>query len=183
MDLVPDALTGTDESPYHPADVELVAGVVDALRLLKRLGFVLVVASNQPAAAKGRRSLADLEAVHRRTVELLYVGGVALDGWRYCFHHPAGVVESLSGECACRKPKPGLLLGAAAELEIDLARSWMVGDASTDVEAGHQVGCATILIDHPGSAHRRPPSGRRPDYTALDLLAASCLISAEVAKT
>lgn len=180
VDLVPDSASGTNESPYRPADVRLVPGAVEGLHDLRSAGLTLLVASNQPAAAKGRLSMAELQAVHQRAVALLHDEGIKLNGWRYCFHHPQGVVDGLAGECACRKPKPGLLLASAAEHGIDLARSWMVGDATTDVEAGQRAGCATVLLENPGSAHRRLSRGRRPDYAAVDLLAAVGVICSTV---
>lgn len=179
VDLVPDPRSGTNESPYRPIDVELVAGAVEGIRVLKDAGFLLVAASNQPAAAKGTVTMGELEAVHLRVLELLSDEGVKLDGWRYCFHHPRGVGGSLSIECACRKPNPGLLLTAAADLKIDIAGSWMVGDAVTDVEAGHSAGCATVLLEHPGSSHRRPAGASRPGYTAPCLRSAADLISSQ----
>lgn len=179
VDLVPDPRSGTNESPYRPADVQLIAGAVEGIRVLRGVGFLLVAASNQPAAAKGTVSMDGLQAVHLRAVELLRDEGVELDGWRYCFHHPQGVESSFVIDCACRKPKAGLLLAAAADLGIDLARSWMVGDAATDVEAGQAAGCSTVLIEHSGSMHRRPSGARRPDYAAPGLASAAELISAQ----
>jgi len=155
VDLVPDPLTGTDESPYHPRDVRLLPDVPEALRALRDAGYVLVGVSNQPAAAKGNVALEQLHAVHERTVELLTAAGVWLDDWRYCFHHPEGTVPELTGPCDCRKPAPGMLLAAAEELGLDLPRSWMVGDSDTDVIAGARAGCRTALVEHPGSPHRR----------------------------
>jgi D-glycero-D-manno-heptose 1,7-bisphosphate phosphatase len=155
VDLVPDPLTGTDESPYHPRDVRLLPEVPEALRALREAGYVLVGVSNQPAAAKGNVALEQLHAVHERTVELLTAAGVWLDDWRYCFHHPEGTVPELTGPCDCRKPAPGMLLAAAEELGLDLPRSWMIGDSDTDVIAGARAGCRTALVEHPGSPHRR----------------------------
>jgi D-glycero-D-manno-heptose 1,7-bisphosphate phosphatase len=80
---------------------------------------------------------------------------VAFDSFHICWHHPAGVVAELSGECECRKPAPGLLLAAARELGIDLERSWMIGDTDSDVFAGRAAGCRTVLIENPESAHKR----------------------------
>jgi D-glycero-D-manno-heptose 1,7-bisphosphate phosphatase len=108
-------------------------------------------------------------------LELLDSGGVTFDDFRLCLHHPEGVVAELSGPCDCRKPSPGMLLGAAAEGGIDLRESWMVGDTDTDVEAGRAAGCATVLIAHPGSAHKRSDAAR-PDVFAADLAAAAALI-------
>lgn len=148
---VPDPQTGgLPESPYRPEDVRLVPGAAEAIKELHDAGFLLVAASNQPAAAKGNATMEQLQAVHERVVELLAAEGAALDDWRYCFHHP-----DRDGACRCRKPEPGMLLDAAAEHDIDLSRSWMVGDADRDVEAGRRAGVRTVLVEHPGSAHRR----------------------------
>ena len=149
-DPVPDELTGTSESPYRPEDVRLADGAADGLRVLRKAGFLLVAASNQPAAAKGNASMDDLRAVHERVVELLAAEGIELDDWRYCFHHP-----DAGGPCSCRKPEPGMLLGAAADHGIELRESWMVGDSDSDVEAGRRAGARTLLVEHPGTPHRR----------------------------
>jgi len=175
IELVLDPRHGTYESPYRSPDVSLAAGAAEALGRLQDAGFRLVVASNQPAAAKGTVNAAALQAVHDRVVELLAAEGIELDAWRYCFHHPHGVVPELSGECACRKPEAGLLLNAASELGLDLAASWMVGDSDSDVEAGRRAGCRTVLIEHPGSAHRRSGSVR-PDLHASDLRDAAAML-------
>lgn len=151
---VPDELLGTWESPYRPADVALVPGAAQAVRELRAAGYFLVGVSNQPAAAKGVVTLGALWAVHERTVALLAAEGAALDDWRYCLHHP-DAVSGLKAPCDCRKPAPGLLLGAASEHDIDLACSWMVGDSDSDVAAGQAAGARTVLVEHPRTAHRR----------------------------
>ena len=93
--------------------------------------------------------------MHERVVALLAEGGIALDDWRYCFHHPDGTDAALRGTCDCRKPAPGMLLDAAAAHDVDLHASWMIGDSSADIAAGRAVGARTILVEHPASAHRR----------------------------
>jgi D-glycero-D-manno-heptose 1,7-bisphosphate phosphatase len=175
-ELVWDERAGAYESPYRPQDVALVPGAVEGLETLRGLGFALVVASNQPAAAKGNASLADLEAVHARVEELLAKSGIRLDAYRYCHHHPDGTDPRLGRACECRKPAPGLILDAAAELGIDLPSSWVVGDADRDVEAGKRAGCRTILVENPASKHRR--AGRvQADGVAPDLAVAAAMIS------
>jgi D-glycero-D-manno-heptose 1,7-bisphosphate phosphatase len=156
-DLVPDLDTGTPESPYSPDEVRLMPDAAEAIKRLHDAGWFLVAASNQPAAAKGIASTEQLQAVHNRIVELLAHEGAALDDWRYCFHHP-----DFTGPCDCRKPEPGMLLDAAREHDIDLGQSWMVGDADRDVEAGRRAGVRTILVEHPGSSHRRKGAPRSP---------------------
>jgi D-glycero-D-manno-heptose 1,7-bisphosphate phosphatase len=166
-ELVPDP-SGVPESPLRVADVRLIEGAALAARQLAQAGFALVCVSNQPAAAKGKVSLERLRAVHERVLELLREEGVHLDASRVCLHHPHGVVPELSGACACRKPAPGMLLDAAEELNLDLASSWMLGDTDSDVMAAHAVGCGAVLIEHPGSAHKRAREAR-PDLVAASL--------------
>jgi D-glycero-D-manno-heptose 1,7-bisphosphate phosphatase len=173
--LVPDPASGQPESPLHPGDVRLLPGAAAAARRLAKAGFAIVGVSNQPAAAKGTIPLEQLLEVQQRVLDLLAAEGVSFDGFRLCLHHPEGVVAELSGPCDCRKPAPGMLLDAAAELELDLSSSWMIGDTATDVTAGRAAGCRTALIEHPGSAHKRH---RLPtaDVTAADLAAAVAAI-------
>ena len=167
-EFVLDPVSGLPESPLRVADVRLIEGAAAAARELARAGFALVCVSNQPAAAKGKVSLERLLAVHERVLELLREDGVQLDAFRLCLHHPQGVVPELSGPCGCRKPAPGMLLDAAVELGLDLASSWMLGDTDSDIVAGHAAGCRTVLIEHPGSAHKRVAE-ESPDVVASNL--------------
>jgi D-glycero-D-manno-heptose 1,7-bisphosphate phosphatase len=165
------------ESAADPDRVALMAGVPDALKAIRDAGFLTVVVSNQPAAAKGTASRQDLVATHDRIVALLAEAGVELDAFRYCLHHPRGVESELSRRSSCRKPEPGLILRAADDFDIDLERSWMVGDADRDVEAGRRAGCCTILVENPRSSHRRKGSSG-PDYLARDLAEAAVIVTA-----
>jgi D-glycero-D-manno-heptose 1,7-bisphosphate phosphatase len=167
-EFVPDPASGLPESPLRVADVRLIEGSAAAARQLAQAGFALVCVSNQPAAAKGKISVARLLAVHERVLELLGEQGVQLDASRLCLHHPEGVVPELSGPCDCRKPAPGLLLDAAEELGLDLAGSWMLGDTDSDVVAGHAAGCRAVLIEHPGSSHKRVAAAS-PELVASSL--------------
>jgi D-glycero-D-manno-heptose 1,7-bisphosphate phosphatase len=174
-ELTPDPASGRPESPLRAQDVVLVDGAAAALRHLAAGGLLLVGVSNQPAAAKGTISPAELDAVQERVIELLAADGVRFDAFRVCLHHPEGIVPELSGACDCRKPAPGMLLDAARALNIDLSASWMIGDTDSDVEAGAAAGCRTVLIEHPGSAHKRD-RGAEPDAVAPDLGAAVAVI-------
>lgn len=167
-EFVTDPVSGLPESPLRVADVRLIEGAAAAVRRLAQAGFALVCVSNQPAAAKGKVSLEQLLAVHERVLELLREQGVRLDAFRLCFHHPQGIVPELSGPCGCRKPGPGMLLEVGAELGLDLAGSWIIGDTDSDVRAGHAAGCRALLIEHPGSAHKRGGDAN-PDLIASNL--------------
>lgn len=181
-ELVPDPVTGAPESPLSVSDVRLVPGAAAAAVRLAQLGLVLVCVSNQPAAAKGVVSVAQLLAVHDRVVELLCEQGVKLAASRLCLHHQHGVVPDLSRPCDCRKPAPGMLLDAAAALAIDLSVSWMVGDTDADITAGRAAGCRTLLIRHPGSVHKRLQAVA-PDLLAEDLADGAARLTVRMSET
>jgi D-glycero-D-manno-heptose 1,7-bisphosphate phosphatase len=176
-ELVPDPVSGHPESPLRVDDVRLIEGAAAALRRLAGAGWLLVGVSNQPSAAKGHISLAELHSIQARVLELLAAEGARFDDFRLCPHHPQGVVAELAGECDCRKPAPGMLLAAAGDLGLDLGRSWMVGDTDGDVQAGRAAGCRTILVEHPHSAHKRTGE-LPPDAVASHLTAAAGIILA-----
>lgn len=179
-ELVEDSVSGLPESPSRPEDVRLAPDAVEALRKLRGLGVPLIVVSNQPNAAKGKNTLAELEAVHDAVRRSLDEAGVAIDEYRYCYHHPDGTDPELGRACSCRKPEPGLILQGSAGL--DLSRSWVVGDSDVDVEAGRRAGCRTILVEVPLSAHRRK-GNVKPDYRvrtfseAADIIESRCSTS------
>jgi len=139
-------LTGAFESPLTPAQFHLISGVTTALTELQAAGFLLFLVSNQPNYAKGKTSLATLEAIHRKLEQALTAARVSFAGFNYCFHHPAGVVPAYSGPCRCRKPSPYFLLQARDQFALEMRKSWMIGDRPTDVECGLAAGVRTILV-------------------------------------
>lgn len=175
VELVWDATDGSFEGPSTKDDVRLVPAAADAIRRIRSLDYRTVVVSNQPGAAKGKAVHADLVEAHERVVRLLAEHGVVIDDYRYCLHHPDAIDPVLALECECRKPKPGMLLQAAADLHIDLSRSWMIGDSDSDAEAGRLAGCGTILVENPRSAHRRHPNGAA-DHRVRDIAQAADLL-------
>ena len=137
------------DSPRRPEQVVLMPGAGAFLRGLREHGFRIVVVTNQPGLAKGTLTEPELNAVNTRLAELLAEEGGAWDELRYCPHHPKagpGTVATYVRDCDCRKPKPGLLTGAAAAHSADMARSWMIGDGIVDVQAGRAAGCRTMLV-------------------------------------
>lgn len=133
----------------------ILAGVPQALRCLQEAGFALVAVSNQAVVARGLISEAGLEALHGHLQALLVAQGAPpLDGFYSCPHHPAATLPAYRTDCACRKPRPGLLLLAAEELGLDLAASFMVGDRPSDLQAGHRAGCRSIWIQSGRHADR-----------------------------
>lgn len=147
--------------PYNvdPARIVLAPQAREGCEALIRAGFALVVVTNQSGIARGLFDAQSLDAVEARLTELL---GVPLAGFYHCPHGP-------SDGCACRKPGDGMLRRAAAELELSLADSWMIGDILNDVEAGRRAGCRTILIDNGGETEWLGGPLRTPDFTCADL--------------
>ena len=138
--------TGETEAPLGPEDVRLLPGAAAAARRLREAGYPLVVISNQPAYAKGKTSLRNLWLAHARFVDLLAAEGVTLDEAYYAYGHPEGVVPYFTGPSLDRKPAPQNLFIAAARFDLDLARSWMVGDRMTDVACARAAGVRPILL-------------------------------------
>jgi mannose-1-phosphate guanylyltransferase/phosphomannomutase len=164
---------GKLDTPYRLEDFKLLPGVARAIRAINEMGFLAVVVSNQPGVAKGKCDYAFLEAVDAELTTRLARQEAHLDAIYYCLHHPDAVDESLRVDCDCRKPKPGLLLRAAQELDIDLAGSFMLGDSPRDVEAGLAAGCRSILVDGHRAYFRLGEAARmRPHWTARNLLSA-----------
>ena len=131
-------------------DFELLPGVAEAVRLINASGYLAIVVTNQPVIARGEVTVPQLQEIHNKMETLLGAEGAYLDAIYYCPHHPhkgyEGEVPELKIDCDCRKPKPGMLLKAAEEYNIDLSQSWMIGDGENDIKAGKAAGCRTALI-------------------------------------
>jgi len=146
-----------DGKPYPPEsvqDLRILSGVPESLSALHDAGFLTIVVTNQPDVATGKQNLDVVQAMHVRLRAEL-----SLDDIRVCYHRDAD-------GCECRKPKPGLLLQAARELGIDLAKSYMVGDRWKDVAAGQAAGCTSFFVDY-GYSEKRPD----PPYITVKSLA------------
>ncbi len=135
----------TDIKEFH-----LLDGVAEAIRKINASGYLAIVVTNQPIIARGEVSFTELQEIHNKMETLLGAEGAYIDAIYFCPHHPDKGFEGERVEykisCDCRKPKPGMLLKAAEDFNIDLSRSWMVGDGKNDVEAGKNAGCKTVLI-------------------------------------
>jgi D-glycero-D-manno-heptose 1,7-bisphosphate phosphatase len=136
------------DSAQKPEDVSLVKGVDEIIAWANKEGIPVIEISNQPGIAKGKMSQEISNKIEKRTHELLVKNGAKVDNAYICQHHPKGVIAQLTCECDCRKPKPGLLLQAAKDLNIDLTASVFLGDKASDVEVGKQVDCKTIIFLH-----------------------------------
>ena len=153
--------------PSRPEHLVLYDDIADGLRALQIAALKLVVVTNQSGIARGYLTEADLGAMHTHLRRKLAASGLHLDAIYYCPHHVDGTLPELAIRCDCRKPQPGMLRRAAAELNLDLDRSWLVGDILDDVEAGRRAGCRTILVDL-GTESFPPVPLRTPHYVARD---------------
>ncbi len=130
-----------------PERVKLIPGAAAAVLRANDAGWRVAVVSNQSGVARGLFPESALSLIHRVVAErLAEEAGAIIDGFYYCPHHPTAGQGNVRIDCDCRKPKPGMLMRAARELEIDLAKSWMIGDRLTDLQAGAAAGCRTILV-------------------------------------
>ncbi len=159
----------------HPDQVKLLAGVTEALADFRAMGYKLVVVSNQSGIARGIITEKVLSQIHERLKQLLAEKNASLDHIYYCPYHPDGVVEKYRKESDDRKPAPGMLLTAAAEMNIDLNQSWMIGNSDRDVAAGLQAGCKTILINYSTHKQLELPASR-PHYRAVNMKEAANII-------
>lgn len=134
------------------ADFELLDGVSEAIKKINQSGYLAIVVTNQPVIARGEVTWEELHEIHKKMETLLGKDGAYIDGLYICPHHPdkgfEGERPEYKVDCDCRKPKPGLLLQAARDFNIDLSQSYMIGDSNRDVEAGRKAGCKeSIMIE------------------------------------
>lgn len=137
---------GIIDSPFTVSQLRIIDGVPEAIRILHDAGYKVIIVSNQPGVAKKHMSNKTFETIRCRLIDELSKTNSFIDAEFYCLHHPQAIVPDLKEVCDCRKPKPGLLIKASDELDIELEKSWMIGDGLTDVQAGKGAGCRTILI-------------------------------------
>jgi D-glycero-D-manno-heptose 1,7-bisphosphate phosphatase len=142
------------------AELRVYPFAPDAIRLLRRAGFAIVVITNQGGIARGVLTEALVGETHRRLAQRLAAAGADVDAWYHCPHHPASVVDGLSTPCDCRKPGTALPRAAGDRLGLDLARSWVIGDHWRDVQMGHGIGAGAVLV--------RTGHGRDQERSRLD---------------
>lgn len=175
VDVVRDEETGVITTAFHPSQLRLLPGVVEGLRDLASAGFSLSIATNQPGPAKGHFSANAVKATNDALVAMLAREGVRIAHVAVCMHHPS------VGPCECRKPKPGMLVEIIDALGLDRPHSWIVGDTTSDVEAGRAAGVRTGLLFDPKRCElcplRNGPSVR-PDASAATFVALAREITA-----
>ncbi|MEZ5286874.1 MAG: HAD family hydrolase [Vicinamibacterales bacterium] len=149
------------------ARVHIYPWAPDAIRLLRRAGYAIIVVTNQGGVARGLMSTAFVEETHARMASQLDRAGAHVDDWFYCPHHPASVVPELPVSCDCRKPGTAMPRAAAARHGLDLPRSWVIGDHWRDVQMGHAVGGRAILLR---TGHGRDQEKARPEGQAVEAI-------------
>ncbi len=132
---------------HKKEDLELLPGAVEAIKLAREAGFMVVVVTNQSGVARGYFTEEEVKNFNAHLNRVLGQRGARIDAFYYCPHHPEAPIPTYRKACLCRKPQPGLILQAARELDIDLSQSWTIGDSPRDVEAGRRAGCKTILLE------------------------------------
>lgn len=145
-------------------ELELLPGVAEAVKRINESGYLAILVTNQPVIARGEVTEKELRLIHDKLETLLGKEGAYLDAIYYCPHHPhrgyEGEIPELKIDCDCRKPKPGMLLQAAKDFNVDLSASYMVGDGENDILAGKAAGCTPVLLTEEAGEGRRYPSLR-----------------------
>jgi D-glycero-D-manno-heptose 1,7-bisphosphate phosphatase len=151
--------------------LRVIPEAFEALRLINKAGMKTVVITNQSGIGRGFFDEAFVDKIHEEMRNLFLKKGAVIDSFYYCPHHPTEGVGEYRQACSCRKPEPGLLLKAAEDLDIDLGKSYMIGDMPKDVEVGQRAGSKGILV-RTGYGKVVDIGSTRPDYIAQDILAA-----------
>lgn len=164
-----------------PEQVKLINGAAGAIADFRKMGYKLIVVSNQSGIARGIITESVLGQIHERLKQLLAEQNAYLDRIYYCPYHVDGVIPRFRKDSDDRKPKPGMLLTAAKEMKIDMAESWMIGNTYHDVAAGKAAGCRTILIKSHLKMPVKGPDDPQPNFEAVNLREAVNIVKREIA--
>lgn len=172
---------GIIDSPFTEEQFGLLPHAAEAVKKLRQMGYRIVLVSNQPGIAKGHMTMEAFDKIKKKMERELERDDAFLDAQYYCLHHPEAVIKAMRVECDCRKPASGMLLKAAADMQLDLSRSWMVGDGITDIQAGKSAGTRTILIGKMKCelCHHFSEENSAPEAVCANLLEAAGVIESE----
>ncbi len=161
--------------PYNvnPDLITISDEVIQGLQLLQSAGYLLIIISNQSGVARGYFPIEALKDVEEKITELLSEHKIKITDFYFCPHYTEGAVKEYVLNCNCRKPKPGLILRACKDHNIDAANSWMIGDILNDVEAGNRAGCKTVLLDNGNETEWTMGDIRTPTFLATGFLRAA----------
>ncbi len=179
--MVYDLENGLIETASAIDQITFVPGIINLLKHTASLGYKNIIISNQAGIGIKKISEEKFNSISDEMLERLRKQGAIIDAQYYCFHHPYATIEKYKKKCDCRKPKPGLLHQAAKEHEIDLKKSWMIGDSVNDVLAGEKAGCKTILLANLYESEylhilEEKLQGTKPDYLIKKLKDAISII-------
>lgn len=153
-------------------EFELIPGVAEAIKKINVSGYLVIVVTNQPVIARGEVTLEELDEIHKKLETVLGFEGAYIDALYFCPHHPnkgyAGEITELKIDCDCRKPKPGMIFKAAEEYNIDLSKSWMIGDSENDIKAGLMAGCKTVLVNGKGTERKAGNFGQKDTVDSVE---------------
>ncbi len=182
MKMVYDLEQGLIETAKKPSQIAFVPGIAELLKHTASLGYKNIIISNQAGLGIKKISQKNFDAVREKMTGRLKKEGAVIDAQYYCFHHPFASITKYKKKCDCRKPEPGLLFQAAKDHNIDLAKSWMIGDSVYDVLAGSAAGCRTILLAFLYESEylrilEEKLNGKKPDYLIKKLVEAIDIIN------
>jgi D,D-heptose 1,7-bisphosphate phosphatase len=174
-DLVSNTEEGIIDSPSSLKQFKLINGVGEALKQLKEMRFLLILISNQPGIAKGKYNLDEFDKIRQKLEKSLKQFGVILDGQYYCLHHPYATKLKYKKKCKCRKPQNKMILDATKDYDIDLTKSFLIGDGLVDMQLAQNSKCRGIFIGNINSATNKLFLEKKvePHYIAHDLLEAA----------
>lgn len=180
-ELVYYAKAGIADTPINASQIKLIFGGDKLINDAKKIGFLVIIISNQPSIGLKKIKEKDFKAIHKKITELLLRKSACLNASYYCFHHPFAKLSRYKKICTCRKPKAGLFKKASKDFDIDLSQSWMIGDGVDDIKAGKKAGCKTILLANINSTENlrimEKQLGKiKPDFVVKNLIEASEII-------
>jgi histidinol-phosphate phosphatase family protein len=164
-----------NEYIVHPRMMRLLPGAAQAIRAMNRLGYLVIIVTNQGVIAREKATHKGLEEIHGKLIARLKKHGAKIDAFYYCPHHPDGTQKELGIVCKCRKPEIGMIQDAVKEFGIDPKRSFMVGDTTGDILVGKRAGLTTILVGT-GYGGKDKKHDVKADHTARNLTEAARII-------
>jgi len=172
---------GYVDSPSTTKQFKLIKGVTKAVKILKKRGYVIIIISNQPGIAKGYFDKKTFELISKKMNKIFLNFNTAIDGEFYCFHHPNAKLKKFKKRCSCRKPGIGLVKKAAKIHEVDLKKSYVIGDGIVDMIIAKKAGCAGIFVGNVNSSITKLFDDKKawPKYIANNLLNATNFIKWE----
>lgn len=172
---------GIVDSPFTIEQFKLIKDIERAIKKFHELGFKVIIISNQPGIAKNHHDMVTFEKIKEKMHKEFLKEGIKIDAEYYCFHHPDAIIKLYKEICNCRKPRPGMILKAVKDFDIDLSKSWMIGDGINDIKAGISAGCKTILIGNLKCDICKilEEENAKPSFIAPNLYKASLIIEKE----